>query len=108
MESHYLTLNQEHWDKQAVMENQWSKPVNDEEIMAAKQGNWKVHLTPSPVKNEWLADIKGKKILCLASAGGQQAPILAAAGGIVTVFDLSEGQLSKDRRTSVKFGNSTR
>lgn len=98
MESHYLTLNQEHWDKQAVMENQWSKPVSDEEIMAAKQGNWKVHLTPSPVKNEWLADIKGKKILCLASAGGQQAPILAATGGIVTVFDLSEGQLSKDRQ----------
>ncbi|MBI6542030.1 class I SAM-dependent methyltransferase [Proteus vulgaris] len=102
MESHYLTLNQEHWDKQAAMENQWSKPVSDEEIITAKQGNWKVHLTPNPVKKEWLADIKGKKILCLASAGGQQAPILAAAGGIVTVFDLSEGQLSKDHQLAQK------
>lgn len=61
MESHYLTLNQEHWDKQAAMENQWSKPVSDEEIIAAKQGDWKVHLTPSPVKSEWLGDIKDKK-----------------------------------------------
>lgn len=63
MESHYLTLNQEHWDKQAAMENQWSKPVSDEEIIAAKQGNWKVHLTPNPVKKEWLEGIKGKNTL---------------------------------------------
>ncbi|HEJ9694955.1 class I SAM-dependent methyltransferase [Proteus mirabilis] len=102
MKSHYLTLNQAHWDKQAAMQNQWSKPVDDKEIIEAKKGNWKVHLTPNPVKKEWLADIKGKNILCLASAGGQQAPILAAAGGIVTVFDLSEGQLSKDSQLAQK------
>lgn len=102
MEKHYLSLNQQHWDKQAAMENQWSKPVSDEEISEAKKGNWQVHLTPSPVKSEWLAEIKGKKILCLASAGGQQGPILAAAGAIVTVFDLSEGQLSKDRQLAEK------
>ncbi len=37
MESHYLTLNQGHWDKQAAMENQWSKPVSDDDIIAAKK-----------------------------------------------------------------------
>jgi len=35
--------------------------------------------------------------LCLASAGGQQGPILAALGGEVTVYDLSEEQLQKDQ-----------
>ena len=35
--------------------------------------------------------------LCLASAGGQQAPILAAAGARVTVFDNSPRQLDQDR-----------
>ena len=68
------------------MQNQWSKPVDDKEIIEAKRETGKLHLTPNPVKREWLADIKGKNILCLASAGRQQAPILAAAGGIVTVF----------------------
>jgi SAM-dependent methyltransferase len=35
--------------------------------------------------------------LCLASGGGQQAPILAAAGARVTSFDNSAKQLEKDR-----------
>ncbi len=34
--------------------------------------------------------------MCLASGGGQQAPVLAAAGADVTSFDISEEQLSKD------------
>ena len=37
-----------------------------------------------------------KKILCLASGGGQQGPILAATGADVTVFDNSTKQLEKD------------
>lgn len=43
---------------------------------------------------------EGKKVLGLASAGGQQSPILAAAGADVTVFDNSPGQLEKDRSVS--------
>jgi len=36
-------------------------------------------------------------VLCLASGGGQQGPILAAAGANVTVFDNSPRQLAQDR-----------
>jgi 2-polyprenyl-3-methyl-5-hydroxy-6-metoxy-1,4-benzoquinol methylase len=36
-------------------------------------------------------------VLCLASGGGQQGPILAAAGARVTVFDNSPQQLAQDR-----------
>lgn len=70
----FLTSNQAAWDKQAEQQQAWSTPVSAELIAAAKQGNWDVHLTPQPLPKDWLGDVKGKRILCLASAGGQQAP----------------------------------
>ena len=36
-------------------------------------------------------------MLCLASGGGQQGPILSAAGADVTVFDNSPQQLAQDQ-----------
>lgn len=48
--------------------------------------------------------MKGLAVLCLASAGGQQAPVLAAAGAEVTVFDLSERQLAQDRAVASRDG----
>src|SRR5258708_23879626 len=44
------------------------------------------------------------RILCLASGGGQQGPILAAAGAQVTVFDASAGQLAQDRYVAEREG----
>jgi SAM-dependent methyltransferase len=43
-------------------------------------------------------------VLCLASGGGQQGPILAAAGANVTVFDNSPRQLSQDRKVAERDG----
>jgi len=37
-----------------------------------------------------------KNVLRLASGGGQQGPILAAAGADVTVLDFSKSQLEQD------------
>ncbi len=55
-------------------------------------------MTPNKtVPHEWFGSLKQKRILCLASGGGQQAPILAAAGAKVTSFDNSDEQLAKDR-----------
>ncbi len=42
--------------------------------------------------------------MCLASGGGQQAPVLAAAGAAVVSFDLSEEQLSKDKFVAERDG----
>jgi SAM-dependent methyltransferase len=51
-----------------------------------------------PASREWFPpDMRGVRILCLASGGGQQAPVLAAAGADVTVFDNSPKQLEQDR-----------
>lgn len=96
----FLTLNRAAWDKQANDQHEWSRPVSSELVQAARSGSWDVHITPRPLPKEWLGDIVGKEILCLASAGGQQAPILAAAGANVTVFDISDQQLEQDRKVA--------
>lgn len=58
-----------------------------------------------PVDRSWLpADLSGKDVLCLASGGGQQGPILAAAGARVTVFDNSPGQLGQDEMVAARDG----
>ena len=47
---------------------------------------------------EWLPWDEINEVLCLASAGGQQAPAFAELGRRVTLFDLSPGQLNVDRQ----------
>ena len=86
------------WNKQVEIGNQWTVPVSDSVIAAARQGEWGILLTPSkPVPKEWFPDLAGLDVLCLASGGGQQGPVLAAAGAQVTVFDNSPRQLAQDR-----------
>ncbi|AZA76176.1 class I SAM-dependent methyltransferase [Chryseobacterium sp. G0186] len=100
----FLHYNESAWNKQALEQNEWSKAVSKEIIKEAKEGKWEVHLTPKPLHKTWLGDVKGKKILCLASAGGQQAPVLAAAGASVIVFDISEEQLKQDEYVAERDG----
>src|SRR5690606_18814003 len=65
---------------------------------AARKGEWSIVLTPTvPVPHAWFPPLAGAAVLCLASGGGQQGPILAAAGARVTVFDNSPQQLAQDR-----------
>ncbi len=100
--TNFITANKKAWDRQAESRQAWSTPVDSKTILDAKQGNWEIHLTPTPLPKEWLGDIKEKRILCLAFAGGQQAPVLAAAGAFVTVFDLSEKQLEQDKLVAIR------
>jgi SAM-dependent methyltransferase len=60
------------------------------------------------VPPEWFGDIRGKRLLCLASGGGQQVPVLAAAGAEVTSFDLSAEQLAKDQQVAEREGLAVR
>ncbi|HEX8638604.1 MAG TPA: class I SAM-dependent methyltransferase [Pyrinomonadaceae bacterium] len=86
------------WDKLVDDEIEWSVPVTGEQIEKARCGDWEVILTPlKSVPREWFGDVENKDVLCLASGGGQQAPILAAAGARVTSFDNSVKQLEKDK-----------
>lgn len=90
--------NRTAWDREVERGNEWTVPVSSEAIAAARQGQWKIFLTPTkPVPRAWFPDLEGLDVLCLASGGGQQGPILAAAGAKVTVLDNSPRQLAQDR-----------
>jgi len=86
------------WDREVERGNKWTIPVSEAVIAAARLGEWEILLTPSkPVPRAWFTDLEGLDVLCLASGGGQQGPILAAAGAKVTVLDNSPKQLEQDR-----------
>ncbi|MFH2038220.1 MAG: class I SAM-dependent methyltransferase [Chloroflexota bacterium] len=96
-----LEHNRSAWNEAVKNGNRWTIPVTKAEIDAAAKGDYKIILTPFiPVPHEWLGDISGRNILCLASGGGQQGPILAAAGAQVTVFDNSDEQLKRDQQVA--------
>ena len=99
------SYNRSAWDKQVQGGNPWTIPVSSEEIAAARRGEWRIVLTPTiPVPAEWFPPLTGAEVLCLASGGGQQGPILAAAGARVTVFDNSPQQLAQDRAVAEREG----
>ena len=90
--------NQEAWDRQVEGGNEWTVPVGPDVIEAARRGEWEVLLTNTkPVPRAWFPEMRGAEVLCLASGGGQQAPVLAAAGASVIVLDNSPRQLDQDR-----------
>ena len=98
--------NRAAWDKQVELDNEWTRPVSPDVIARARAGDWSVVLIGyQPVPRDWFsADLGGVEMLCLASGGGQQAPVLAAAGARVTVFDNSPKQLERDRSVAERDG----
>lgn len=102
----YIKENSKIWDKRAESDDIWSIPVNSDMIKLAQNGIWNIVLTPQKhVPMEWFpTNVKLKKVLCLASGGGQQGPIMAALGAQVTVFDNSMEQLAKDEFVAKRDG----
>ena len=84
---------------------EWGKPVSHEVYVAATQGIWDVKLTPTKmVPHEWFGDLKGKKVLGLASGGGQQMPVFTALGAECTVMDISTKQIETERMVAEREG----
>ncbi len=97
--------NRQAWDRQVVKGNRWTVPASPETVAAARRGEWEVVLTPTrPVPRAWFPPLPGLDVLGLASGGGQQGPILAAAGARVTVLDNSPRQLEQDRTVAGRDG----
>ena len=83
----------------------WGVPVDHDTVENARRGVWDVLLTPTkPVPHDWLGDLKGKRLLGLASGGAQQIPIFAALGARCTVLDYSEEQLKSERMVAKREG----
>lgn len=89
-----------------LVDNQvwWSNCATQEQIYAARNGQLELTLgMDKSVPQDWIAGIHGEKVLCLAGAGGLQAPLLAAAGADVTVLDISRKMLEKDMEMARKY-----
>lgn len=97
--------NREAWDRQVERGDEWTIPVTPEQVAVARRGEVRIVLTPTrPVPAAWFPPLRGVATLCLAASGGQQAPLLAAAGAEVTVLDLSPKQLAQDRFVAEREG----
>lgn len=98
--------NRKAWDREVESgTSRWTQPVSPEEIARARNGEFSILLTENkPVPRAWFPPLNGLNVLCLASGGGQQGPVLAAAGANVTVFDNSPRQLEQDRFVAEREG----
>jgi len=86
--------NKERWEALAQAGVMFSRPFLELEEAAARQA-----VDPQGV----MGDVQGKAVLCLAGGGGQQSVAFALLGAQVTVFDLSETMLQRDRETAAHY-----
>ena len=101
----YQDVNAETIDRWIREGWEWGRPISHETYENALKGEWNVLLTPTkPVPHEWFGELRGKKVLGLASGGGQQMPIFAALGAACTVLDYSPLQLESERLVAEREG----
>jgi SAM-dependent methyltransferase len=93
------SYNKEAWNREVQGgESRWTKPFDSEVIAKARKGEFSIVLTENiPVPHSWFPPLPNADVLCLASGGGQQGPVLSALGANVTVFDNSPAQLKQDQ-----------
>lgn len=94
-----IRFNKERWDALAAAGVAYSRPLLDLTPEAARRV-----LDPYGVMEK----VAGQRVLCLGSGGGQQSAAFALLGADVTVFDLSETQLERDRAALAHYGLSAR
>ena len=93
----YSDINAATIDRWVAEGWEWGKPIDHETFLKAKKGDWTLRLTPTkPVPRDWIGDVKDKRVLGLASGGGQQMPIFAALGAQCTVLDYSPRQIESE------------
>ena len=101
----YQKINAETISKWCREGWEWGRPINHEVYVKATKGEWGVYLTPTKiVPKNWFGNLAGKKILGLASGGGQQMPIFAALGAVCTVLDYSEEQCNSEKMVAEREG----
>ena len=86
--------NKARWEALARANVAYSRPALDLDRQAARA---------MVDKQGILAEVAGKDVLCLAGGGGQQSAAFGLLGANVTVLDLSETQLERDRQTAAHY-----
>lgn len=88
--------NQTRWNAIVKAGSEYTRPFFDLTPVEAEK---KIENDPTLAKAAW-SDVRGKDVLCLAGSGGQQSVLFALAGAYVTVLDLSDAQLARDREAA--------
>jgi len=87
--------NKARWEELAQSNVPYSRPWLDLDESSAR-----TRVDPHGM----LKDVAGKEVLCLAAGGGQQSAAFGLLGARVTVLDLSETQLERDRMAAKHYG----
>ena len=91
--------NQEKWDALARAGVAYTRPMLDMDATAALD-----LVDPDGIYARHHVALEGADVLCLAAGGGQQSAAFALLGANVTVFDLSQEQLARDRQAAAHYG----
>jgi SAM-dependent methyltransferase len=101
----YTDINSKTIDRWVEDGWEWGVPISAKDCARARRGEWEVVLTPvKTVPKEWFPPLAGKRLLGLASGGGQQMPIFALLGAECTVIDFSARQLENERTVAQREG----
>ena len=94
----YLKVNQKMWNQYSKNGGPWSRRYPKERMEKAKSGVVELGMSSGKlIPKDWLPkNWRGLDVLGLAAGGGQQMPLIAAAGACVISFDFSEEQLKRD------------
>ena len=104
-ETNYTHINSKAIDQWVVDGWEWGIPITHDDYVKAKNGEWNVLLTPTKcIPKNWFPKLNNKKLLGLASAGGQQMPVFAALGAECTVLDYSDKQLESEKIVAEREG----
>jgi SAM-dependent methyltransferase len=90
-----IQYNKKRWEQLAGANVLYSRPALDLDPRSARELLDPYHI---------MGDVRDKEVLCLASGGGQQSVAFALLGARVTVYDLSETQLERDRTAAAHYG----
>ena len=87
--------NQERWEALANANIEYSRPM-----LNLTRDTARTEIDPFGV----MGPAEGKRVLCLASGGGQQSAAFGLLGAQVTVLDFSATQLERDRQAAAHYG----
>jgi len=111
-----INKNKEHWENEVKSGGHYTVPnlnLNIDSLKKFADGDLLFWGDPiikinnpllKKIRKYEYSGIKGKKVLCLASGGGQQSAMFSLLGADVTVADISQGQLDGDIRAANHYG----
>ncbi|MFH1686396.1 MAG: class I SAM-dependent methyltransferase [bacterium] len=101
--------NKKYWDEATARNSEYTRPwleLDSKVLQDYAEG--RIEVLPEPYTcvypRQVLKAVVGKRVLCLASGGGQQSAVYGLLGAQVTSFDFNEHQLHADQEAAAHYG----